>query len=57
MKKTKLFTCLECGLSYIEKHLAENCKSWCKKYNSYNLEITKHSINKHNLSLLDKKKL
>ena len=50
MKKTKLYTCPECDLSYKEKELAKKCEAWCKKHNSCNLEITKHSINKQSFS-------
>ena len=46
MTKTKVYTCLECGLSYINKDLAKKCEDWCKQHDSCNLEITKHAVNK-----------
>jgi predicted RNA-binding Zn-ribbon protein involved in translation (DUF1610 family) len=49
MKKVKSYTCPECGLSYIKKDLAKKCEAWCKKYNSCNLEITKHAVSKEKL--------
>lgn len=49
MGKTKVYTCPECGLSYTKADLAKECEAWCKKYNSCNLEITKHSIDKRKL--------
>ena len=42
----KLYQCEECGFRYEEKEWAEKCESWCKKYKSCNLEITKYAINK-----------
>ncbi len=49
MAKTKLYTCFECGLSYKDIDLAKKCQEWCKKYDSCNLEITKHAVNKKRL--------
>ena len=40
----KYFICEECKLRYKEKKRAKKCQEWCKKYNSCNIEITKHSI-------------
>lgn len=45
-KHTELFQCPECGLEYKEKEWAEKCETWCKKYKSCNLEITKHAVRK-----------
>ena len=39
-----LSKCPECGLAYPEKDWAEKCETWCKKYKTCNLEITKHAI-------------
>lgn len=49
MAEVKLYSCPECGLSYRENVLAKKCEAWCKKYNSCNLEVTKHSVNKEKL--------
>lgn len=49
MKKAKLYTCPECGLSYKEKELAKKCEAWCKEHHSCNLTITKHAVNKTEL--------
>lgn len=49
MANKKIHICSECKLSYKEKELAEKCEAWCKKHNSCNLEITKHSVNKREL--------
>lgn len=49
MTKTKIYTCPECRLSYLNKDLAKKCETWCKKYNSCNLKITKYSVNKKKL--------
>ena len=38
------YICDECGLQYSDKRWARKCKEWCKKYNSCNIEITKHAI-------------
>ncbi|OGY47705.1 MAG: hypothetical protein A3J62_03935 [Candidatus Buchananbacteria bacterium RIFCSPHIGHO2_02_FULL_38_8] len=40
----KIYRCSECGLLYRQKEWAEKCQSWCLKYKSCNLEITKHAI-------------
>jgi hypothetical protein len=42
------FICEECKLKYKDKEWAEKCESWCKKYKSCNLEITKHAVNDAN---------
>ena len=39
-----LHKCPECGLRYKEEKWAKKCESWCKKYKSCNLKITKHSL-------------
>ncbi len=45
VKKTKSGNkCEECGYVYKDGRWAEKCEAWCKKHNSCNLEITKHSI-------------
>lgn len=45
IKKTEnLYKCGICELIYKEKRLDEKCEEWCKKNNSCNLNITKHSI-------------
>ncbi len=49
MTVVKLYTCPECGLSYLTKDLAKKCEAWCKKHNSCNLEITKNSVNKEEI--------
>lgn len=54
MAKVDLYTCSECQLSYVSQDLAKNCENWCKKYNSCNIEITKHSINKQSLLVRSK---
>lgn len=40
------YICNECKLLYKDKGWAEKCESWCKKNNSRNVEITRHSIKK-----------
>lgn len=40
----EIYVCEACNFAYKEKELAEKCESWCKKYNSCNIEITKNSI-------------
>jgi|GEM_PF-901461 len=37
------FQCPECGLFYEEKRYANECKKWCKRYDSCNLKITAHA--------------
>ena len=39
-----LYQCAECGLHYADKSKAKECETWCKQYNSCNLEITKQSV-------------
>jgi hypothetical protein len=39
----KYFICEDFKLKYKEKRWAEKCQEWCNKYNSCNLEITKHA--------------
>lgn len=38
------FQCRECRFIYKEKEWAEKCEAWCKKYNSCNIEITRHAV-------------
>jgi len=38
------YLCPECNFTYTEKEWAVKCEKWCKKYNSCNIEITKHSV-------------
>ena len=40
----KIFICPACELSYHSEEWAKKCEVWCRKYNSCNLEITKHAI-------------
>lgn len=40
----KQYKCEECGMSYLEKELAEKCQAWCSKHQSCNIEIIKHAI-------------
>ncbi len=44
MKKQELSQCKECKLKYPTTELAKKCEDWCKKYQSCNLDIIKHSI-------------
>lgn len=39
-----LYQCEECGLKYAEKEVAEKCQTWCKEYQSCNIEIIKHAV-------------
>ncbi len=41
---TKTWTCKICKFKYRTKALAQKCQTWCEKYKSCNLEITKHAI-------------
>ena len=38
-----LSQCRECGLHYKDKELYEKCETWCEKYKTCNVEITKHA--------------
>ncbi len=38
------YRCLECGLFYPTKALAERCRKWCSEHQSCNLEIIKYAI-------------
>lgn len=40
----KYYICEACGFIYKEKEWAEKCQEWCNKYNSCNIEITKHAV-------------
>ena len=42
-EKDNRYICEGCGLEYEDKIWAEKCEAWCKKTQSCNLEITKHS--------------
>ena len=42
----QIFTCSECGLTYVDKEWAQKCQGWCQEHKSCNLEITKHSLPK-----------
>ncbi len=44
--KTKLYQCRICHLKYKENKWAKKCQAWCEKYQSCNLEITKHALRK-----------
>lgn len=46
-----LYLCEECNLLYREEELAQKCEDWCRETKSCNLEITKHAVNKSELSL------
>jgi hypothetical protein len=46
-----LFMCEECHLLYKNKDLAQKCEDWCREKKSCNLEITRHAVNKSELSL------
>ena len=47
MKNNKMFfVCGECCLACKKKKWAEKCATWCKKYGSRNIEITKSAMNK-----------
>jgi hypothetical protein len=46
-----LFMCEECHLLYEDEDLAKRCEDWCREKKSCNLEITKHAVNKSELSL------
>lgn len=50
-KVNGLFLCEECNLLYHEEELAVRCEEWCREKKSCNLEITKHAVNKADLSL------
>ena len=49
-KKMKCYLCEECELTYVDRKKACECEEWCKKNKSCNLEITKFSINKIEVS-------
>jgi len=44
LKNRRFYECKECNFKYKEKKLAQQCKKWCKKYKSCNIEITKHAM-------------
>lgn len=39
----KLYQCPECDVHYDDEATAKRCEAWCKKHQSRNLEITRHS--------------
>jgi len=39
-----LYVCEACQFAYKDKEWAQKCEDWCKKTNSCNIMITKHSI-------------
>lgn len=41
--KNVLYVCERCRFIYKEEEWAEKCQNWCKKHNSCNIIITKHS--------------
>lgn len=43
-KKSKLFVCPECDVSYNEAEWAKKCAAWCKEHKTCNVEIIKHSV-------------
>ena len=43
-KSEKIFICPECNLEYKDAEWAKKCATWCKEYNSCNLEIIKHAV-------------
>ncbi|MHA2026786.1 MAG: hypothetical protein ACW98U_12870 [Candidatus Thorarchaeota archaeon] len=50
-KINDLYLCEECDMLYREEELAQKCEDWCREMKSCNLEITKHAVNKSELSL------
>ena len=40
----RLYKCPVCGFMYREKELAEKCETWCKKYQTCNIEIITHAV-------------
>ncbi len=40
------FVCDACGFKNVMKEWAVKCEKWCREHNSYNLDITKHAIQK-----------
>lgn len=50
-KVNGLYLCEECNLLYKDEALAKKCEEWCREKKSCNLEITKHAVNKSELSL------
>lgn len=48
MEKLKTYKCPECGLSYIDGELEEQCEKWCKEHHTCNVEIMKHSVEHKN---------
>ena len=46
--KPKLYQCSECGLHYEDKKIAKSCATFCKKYKSCSLAITKLSVEVYN---------
>ena len=44
MAKKKVYQCPECGLHYNDETIMKKCASWCSRYKSCNLDITKSSV-------------
>lgn len=42
--KEQTYKCLECGLHYRDKELAEQCEAFCKKHKACSMEIAPHAI-------------
>lgn len=40
----RYYVCDECGFAYEKKEWAQKCETWCAKYKSCNLEITRHAV-------------
>ena len=40
----QLFECIECGLHYRDREMAEKCEAWCRETKSCNIEITQQSV-------------
>ncbi|HLC81611.1 MAG TPA: hypothetical protein VJH68_03055 [Candidatus Nanoarchaeia archaeon] len=42
-RKRSKFECEECHMWYRDEKLAKQCKRWCRKHHSCNLEIIKNA--------------
>ncbi len=40
-----MYKCTTCGFSYKEEKWAKQCREWCDRHHSCNMEITKHAGN------------
>lgn len=47
-KQRGYYQCKECGFIYKQRKWASKCEEWCARYNSCNLEITRHAVKKQN---------